>query len=271
MDKIRIGKEMAALIENLRQYTGLLESGSPISQSELSEMQKKIADLQRNASVLDYITNLKAAVDRGEMDASKALGLKEEKEPELIKRNAEPEIEVKPEEIKSPELTEKTVVSEVKLPVAEIPIAPVPEAKPKQEEKPAPVNEAPKANQPDLFGGDLPPASQEPAKEKPKEKPKENPKAAEKPQDDKSLVTKLQKKPIADLKSAIGINEKFQFINELFGGNMTEYNIAVNQVNICSSREEAEAYLDTLRDLYKWKPDNEAVMSFSELVERRFL
>jgi glucan-binding YG repeat protein len=273
MDKIRIRKEMADLIESLRQYIDMLAKGDSISQSELKDVLKKTTDLHRNAVILDYLTNLKAAVDRGEVNPLKALDLKEEKEPELIRRGPESKAEVKPEELKAEEVAPDPLISEANPPVAEVLIPKTPkentEEKKKQEKKETPEIRIQPQKQAglDLFGGELPPVVPDPLKERSKEKQKEK----EKPKEDKSLVSKLQKKPITDLKSAIGINEKFQFINELFGGNMTEYNIAINQVNICSSREEAEVYLDTLRDLYKWQQDNETVIAFSELVERRFL
>lgn len=88
---------------------------------------------------------------------------------------------------------------------------------------------------------------------------------------DKSVADKLQKKPIIDIKTAIGINEKFQFINELFESNAQEYNIAINQLNICNSFSEAEAYIKSLKEIYKWKDDSPVALSFTDLVERRFL
>lgn len=285
MDKIRVRKEMVALIESLQQYTHKLASGDSIPQAELDKILKEVTELHRNAVVLDYLTSLKAAVDRGEVSPLKVLDLKEEKEPELIKRTTEhkafePAVEIKPEELAAEEIKPQALVSEPKPPVAEVIVPPVPEQITTQEKEVVPEKKKPhekevkqeepsKTAQPDLFGNVLPPVVPDAAKEKAKDKPKE--KLQETVREDKSLASKLQKKPITDLKLAIGINEKFQFVNELFGGNMTEYNIAINQVNICGSREEAEAYLDTLRDLYKWKPDDETVMAFSDLVERRFL
>lgn len=283
MDKIRVRKEIAALIDELQQYTGMLAGKDIISQAEVTDLLKKATELHRNIVLLDYLTGIKAAVERGELNPLKALDLEDEKEPELIKRNTEqkvpvPSVEVKPEELKEEELKPHTLISASDPPVAEVLVPPpAEEIKPKEKEivqkQPEPevkpeIKEEPKNPQPDLFGDTLPPVT-EVSKEKAKERPRE--KAKEKAVDDKSLASKLQKKSITDLKQAIGINEKFQFINELFGGNMNEYNIAVNQVNICRSREEAEVYLDTLRDLYKWDPDNDTVQAFSELVERRFL
>src|SRR3990172_10794330 len=86
---------------------------------------------------------------------------------------------------------------------------------------------------------------------------------------DESVAEKLQHKKIFDLKSVIGINEKFQFINELFEGSMNEYNVALDQINNFSSLGEAVNYLANLKEMYKWNPDNPIAINFEELVQRR--
>ncbi|MEK6614782.1 MAG: hypothetical protein AABZ32_01525 [Bacteroidota bacterium] len=85
-----------------------------------------------------------------------------------------------------------------------------------------------------------------------------------------SVAEKLQHKKIADLKASIGINEKFQFINELFEGNMKEYNVAIDQINRFISHSEAVSYIANLQEVYKWKEDNLIATNFHELVKRRF-
>jgi hypothetical protein len=82
-----------------------------------------------------------------------------------------------------------------------------------------------------------------------------------------SVAEKLQHKKITDLKASIGINEKFQFINQLFEGNMKEYNVAVDQINSFNTYAEAESYISNLQGMYKWNGDE----SFLELVRRRFM
>lgn len=100
---------------------------------------------------------------------------------------------------------------------------------------------------------------------------KETPKTSiSKKKADESVAEKLQHNKITDLKAAIGINEKFQFINELFDGNMKEYTVAVDQINSFSALSEAESYLANLEEVYKWKSDNQIAGNFKELVERRF-
>lgn len=92
-----------------------------------------------------------------------------------------------------------------------------------------------------------------------------------KEKDDKSLASKLLLKPIKDLKSAIGINDKFKFMNELFEGNMNEYNQAVDALNNFSSELEAMECLDSLFLVYKWKSDSDAYTEFRNYVIRRYI
>lgn len=122
----------------------------------------------------------------------------------------------------------------------------------------------------DLFSAEITPAAEKveaPAPAPKKETPKGTP---VKKNTGESVAEKLQHNKISDLKAAIGINEKFQFINELFDGNMKEYTVAVDQINSFSSLNEAESYLANLEEVYKWKPDNHIAENFKDLVERRF-
>ena len=91
--------------------------------------------------------------------------------------------------------------------------------------------------------------------------------------EDKSIAGKLKNKPIKDLRSAIGINEKFIFLNELFDGNANGYNDAVDALNGFSSFEEANNYLEnSWVAKYNWNLKNKYVKGdFMDLVHRRFL
>ena len=106
------------------------------------------------------------------------------------------------------------------------------------------------------------PVAEKPVPVKEKKEPKK--KASE------SVAEKLQHNKITDLKASIGINEKFQFINELFEGNMKEYTVAVDQINSFSSHSDAESYIANLEEVYKWQEENQIAGNFKELVQRRF-
>lgn len=96
-------------------------------------------------------------------------------------------------------------------------------------------------------------------------------KKIETPKTSENISNKVQNKKPTDLKSIIGINEKFQFINELFDGNMKEYTVALDQINNFSSKQEADSYLSNLKEIYKWPTDNEVANNFKEIVKRLFV
>lgn len=96
-------------------------------------------------------------------------------------------------------------------------------------------------------------------------------KKIETPKTSENISNKVQNKKPTDLKSIIGINEKFQFINVLFDGNMKEYTVALDQINNFSSKQEADSYLSNLKEMYKWPTDNEVANNFKEIVKRLFV
>lgn len=82
------------------------------------------------------------------------------------------------------------------------------------------------------------------------------------------LSSKMQSKPIQDLNKAIGLNDRFLFIRELFGGNKDAYYEAIQIINEMPSYEEAEQYI---RERFNWDEDKPEVIRFMELVRRRFI
>ncbi len=88
---------------------------------------------------------------------------------------------------------------------------------------------------------------------------------------EKSLADKLSVSRLADLKKSIGINEKFKFVNDLFEGNLQEYNSCIDAINNESRFEDAEAYLNKLLgSKYHWDKESEVYVSFISLVQRKF-
>jgi hypothetical protein len=85
------------------------------------------------------------------------------------------------------------------------------------------------------------------------------------------MADKMSKNKIASLIKAIGINEKFHFINELFDGNMKAYTTAIEAIDQCESLETATASLHSLREQYHWESTNEAYAQLLELIERKFI
>ena len=88
--------------------------------------------------------------------------------------------------------------------------------------------------------------------------------------EDHSLAAKLQQNPIQDLKAAIGINDKFLFVNELFGGSMEKYNKSIDNLNDLKTLNGAMIYLNELKIELQWNSSNEAYQKLKNLVSHKF-
>lgn len=87
-----------------------------------------------------------------------------------------------------------------------------------------------------------------------------------------SLVEQLSKTPISDLRHAFGLNERFFYANELFGGNGEEFTRAINEFNHLESFEDASRLIESKYEReFGWDRDHEDVISFIEIIERRYL
>ena len=89
--------------------------------------------------------------------------------------------------------------------------------------------------------------------------------------EDNSLAARLQRKPVSDLISAIGINDKFLFLNELFGGSMEKYNKSIRSLNSFSTLLGAKTYMSELQIEFQWDCSSDAYKKLADLVERRFI
>jgi hypothetical protein len=76
---------------------------------------------------------------------------------------------------------------------------------------------------------------------------------------------------LVDIKSGIGINDKFQFIGELFANNVDAYENAIKRLNADSSLEISLSTLEEIKKENNWKDESEAGQRFVEIVKRRFL
>jgi hypothetical protein len=86
-----------------------------------------------------------------------------------------------------------------------------------------------------------------------------------------SLAAKLSRKPIKDLNEEIGLNQKFLFMNDLFGGENGLYKEAIAAFNTFANFDEASTLLDQLKARHNWDMESISVTKFIDLVERRYL
>ena len=78
------------------------------------------------------------------------------------------------------------------------------------------------------------------------------------------------KTSITDLKSVIGLNEKFQFINHLFNGDAKNYNAAIDHLNATITSETAMKFVQEISDSNNWESYPQSAKSFLEIIDRRF-
>src|SRR5690349_7031501 len=91
-------------------------------------------------------------------------------------------------------------------------------------------------------------------------------------QEKTEVVEVLKHEPIKDLRKAIGINDRFVFINDLFRGDEAMYERSIKTINGFHIFPEAEYWI--ARELIVklgWDKDSEIVKHFIHLVKRRFI
>lgn len=85
------------------------------------------------------------------------------------------------------------------------------------------------------------------------------------------LVEILKETPVKDLRKAIGINDRFTFINELFRGDEAMYERSIKTINGFNIFPEAEYWISReLKVKLGWHADHPSVVQFDQLVKRRF-
>lgn len=90
-------------------------------------------------------------------------------------------------------------------------------------------------------------------------------------QDKPELGHKLKETPIKDLRKAIGLNDKFLFIKELFRGDEAMYERSIKTINNFHILPEAEYWINReLTVKLGWDDSRDVVQAFYHLVKRRF-
>ncbi|WP_132055750.1 hypothetical protein [Pseudocnuella soli] len=149
-------------------------------------------------------------------------------------------------------------------------------AQPEPQPEPQP---APQAN---LFGAHFDLADEAPTlqQQEPKQAPKEIHELISGPQESLNdrlkqerteLAHVLKDTPIKDLRKAVGVNDKFLFVNELFRGDEAMYERSIKTINSFHIFPEAEYWINReLKVKLGWLDQSPTVKHFYQLVRRRF-
>jgi hypothetical protein len=85
------------------------------------------------------------------------------------------------------------------------------------------------------------------------------------------LKSALNDTPVRDLKKAIGVNDRYVFINQLFRGDEVMYERSLKTINGFRILPEAEYWMEReLKVKLGWDENREATRQFYQLVKRRF-
>ncbi len=85
------------------------------------------------------------------------------------------------------------------------------------------------------------------------------------------VATLLQSAPVRDLKKAVGINDRYLFVNELFRGDESMYERSMKTINGFAIYPEAQYWIEReLKLKLGWNDQCEAARLFDQLIRRRF-
>ena len=85
------------------------------------------------------------------------------------------------------------------------------------------------------------------------------------------LADKIKPKKSDDLRTAIDLNDKFYFINELFKGDAHAYDKAIRFLNGLGKMEDATVYVEKeLAINYNWQSKQEAIERFMDSIKVKF-
>ena len=106
----------------------------------------------------------------------------------------------------------------------------------------------------------------------PEPTPEPEPKPVPEPEpEDNSLVARLQRAHVSDIRMAIGINDKVMIVNDLFGGSVERYNKSIDALNDFPTLSGAKVYMSELQIELQWDLESQAYKMLNDLVERRFV
>jgi hypothetical protein len=85
-----------------------------------------------------------------------------------------------------------------------------------------------------------------------------------------NIASKIRKIPISELKSVIGLNDKFIFINELFHGNMKAYQETIQTLDQLTNLNDAIRHLTEIKETFDMNEDLESFKKMVEFIQRKF-
>ena len=84
----------------------------------------------------------------------------------------------------------------------------------------------------------------------------------------RDMASELRRsEPVTDLRKAIGLNDRFLLIRDLFGGDGDAYEQAIEALNGCGDFDDCMIFI---AEHYAWNPNSDGAKLMMELLERKF-
>ena len=263
-------------IEHLnRIYEAMMELQDILKKDKAEELSQLEIDLSQDKlkQMYDVLLKLKAAPVKAEkIDSAKVKPVAKEQASE---KSFVLDIDESIHEMESPlhEIETDEILTSDPKPEIEPEIFQVPEVEQEEEVimEPAPEEELVSIVEKETFeeikAGDVLDLFNEPQIPDEKNPPAE---IKDKPNEKETIADRLRKDKLESIKSAIGINEKFFFLNELFGGDLQAYNDNIKKLDAQITREDAFGFLNELSELYGWEKESEAVEQITTMLNNKF-
>lgn len=84
--------------------------------------------------------------------------------------------------------------------------------------------------------------------------------------DKTDLASKIQASQVSELRRALGVNDRFLMIRDLFGGDAAACEAAIAQLDSFTDLDDALVYI---QETYAWSPDSEAAKLVVDLLTRK--
>jgi|694.fasta_scaffold18302_7 hypothetical protein len=84
------------------------------------------------------------------------------------------------------------------------------------------------------------------------------------------IVEKTLEAPLDSIKTAITLNKKIAFVNELFKENVVEYAKSIDRLNQAIDLNDALRMFSEMKHTYNWDNANELVQDLDRLIKRRY-
>jgi hypothetical protein len=251
-------------------YLSLLELDKKEPESKAKAIENDLTDFERNFEVIEsLVPEPEEEVAKNEPDQEDILITEDDKHKEKRKKEEITEVtennSIKDENI-IPDPVTKSGPESIKVQEAEIKNEPEKKIINKADISEEEILDKEKENMTTFVKSQPNSSSKEVVSDMYKNKQKYRNESLQKEKVNSDISAQFHNKPIADIASAIGINDKFRYIRELFSGDSSLYSKAIEFLNTVDSEQKATTYL---KENFSLDTKNKLVKQLLDLTRRK--